>query len=516
VKNLDFMAINKSRNQKKFVVNVASNFIAFLVNLAIGFWFTPYLIDNLGVESFGLYPLADSVVSYMSLITLALNGALGRYLALDIHNQSIENAKKTFSSAFFGSIGISILLIPGIILFVNLVPNIINIPVGKEISTQYLFLFLMLAFLVATIDSNFSSISWIKGRFDLRNLVVILSNLCRVLFVILLFNLFSPNMGALGLGILFSSFLSLGGNLIIWKKLAPQIHISIKDFKLRKINELFDMSFWLVIDQIGALLFNNTSLIIANVFIGAKVGGEYGTLIIFSTLINRLISTISSVFSPIIYEKYALNDQKSIIKLSKQSIRILGLMTALPVGLICGLGKPLLEIWLGKDFGSLWLLLVLTLFYLPYNYAITPLFAIKKAMNKVRIPGIVTLILGVVNLLLAIIFMNIFNLGVYGIAIAAAIALTIKNAIFTPLYSAHIQQIPWYTYIKTIIPSMIFYLIVALITWGISQSMLINNWLRLLLSGGLAGLVSLLIFYLLFLYKEEKKYIVSLITNREV
>ena len=70
-----------------------------------------------------------------------------------------------------------------------------------------------------------------------------------------------------------------------------------------------------------------------------------------------------------------------------------------------------------------------------------PLFSINVAHNKVRIPGILTFFMGFGNLALAIVLPLLTGWGYYGIAIAGAIVLTLKNALFTPWYATRCWKI---------------------------------------------------------------------------
>src|SRR5690606_12621139 len=87
--------------------------------------------------------------------------------------------------------------------------------------------------------------------------------------------------------------------------------------------------------------------------------------------------------------------------------------------------------------------------------AVLPLFSINVAHNKVKIPGLVTLVMGIFFVIFAIMLSGIPELGYYGVAIAGVIVLTLKNGVFIPWYSSHILHIPVSIFIKSIIPGII-------------------------------------------------------------
>ena len=121
-------------------------------------------------------------------------------------------------------------------------------------------------------------------------------------------------------------------------------------------------------------------------------------------------------------------------------MKLVGLLMALPIGLICGLSSPLLQTWLGPKFAELsWLMTLMTI-HLSVNLAVLPLFSIQTATNAVRTPALVMIVMGMGNLGLAIFLAGPMGWGLYGVAAAGAIALTAKNLVFTPLYAA---SYPW-------------------------------------------------------------------------
>ena len=193
---------SSTKSQKQIAINAFSNILIYGINLGIGLWFTSYLINKLGIESYGLIPLALSVSSYLSIITLALNGAIGRYLTIDLHHNDLQAANKTFNTSFFGTIIISVVFFPLIALIAFLIPHIFNVPKGDEFSAILLFFLVLISFFITTIASCFSVSSWAKNRFDLKNIVVFFSNFGRVLSITFLFKMHNPSVWIVGIGFL--------------------------------------------------------------------------------------------------------------------------------------------------------------------------------------------------------------------------------------------------------------------------------------------------------------------------
>jgi len=100
---------------------------------------------------------------------------------------------------------------------------------------------------------------------------------------------------------------------------------------------------------------------------------------------------------------------------------------------------------------------------------VLPLFSINIAFNKVRLPGIVTFFMGIVNFALAIALALFTGWGYYGVAVAGAIVLTLKNTLFTPWYATRILGLSIHTFTCSMIPG-----IAATILIGTSAAFMAN------------------------------------------
>jgi membrane protein EpsK len=134
-----------------------------------------------------------------------------------------------------------------------------------------------------------------------------------------------------------------------------------------------------------------------------------------------------------------------------RAIKFLGLVLALAIGLVCGFSAPLLQLWLGRTFGSMAPLLCLMAIHLCINLSMYPLYAVPLAADRVKVPGLVTLLIGALNLALALLLARVVGWGLYGIAAAGAISLTLRHLVFTPLYGAAVLHQPYMTFYRRVV-----------------------------------------------------------------
>jgi membrane protein EpsK len=151
--------------------------------------------------------------------------------------------------------------------------------------------------------------------------------------------------------------------------------------------------------------------------------------------------------------------------------------------LACALGEPLLRLWLGPAFGEWSPLLFLMAAHLCINMAINPLLGLQLTANRMKTPGVVTLVMGLGNLGLALLLAGPMQWGLYGIAAAGAIMLTLKNVCFTPLHAAHILGKPRFTFLSEILPIAGMTAGTVLLGRAVAGVWEIGGWGELMLAG---------------------------------
>jgi membrane protein EpsK len=241
--------------------------------------------------------------------------------------------------------------------------------------------------------------------------------------------------------------------------------------------------------MVGAMLLGRADLLVVNAFFGAAMTGGYGSVAQFSLLLEYLVNAAAIVVRPIVLAKYAQGDIQSLQRLSSQTVKLLGLLLALPVGLLCGFYRPLLSIWLGPSFEYLSLLLILLVCHQSLNLSVRPLLDVQNAYNRVRWPGIVTLLSGCSALVLAVLSAMWGKWGAAGVAASVAVAWTAKNAAYMPLYTARIMGLPWWVFLPSLFGSILGTFFVGMASYGFTLLWMPAGWLSL---AGSATVVSLL------------------------
>ena len=159
-----------------------------------------------------------------------------------------------------------------------------------------------------------------------------------------------------------------------------------------------------------------------------------------SVLIQYVGFSIGDILQPTFISLYADGDRDKFIRKTAQAVKLMGLLMMLPVVLIAGASRPILGIWLGKDFAALDYLLIIMLFSIFMETVCRPFYSVNFAYNKIKIPAMVTILLEMVNILLVVIFVKL-GFGLTGVALAGIISLNLRGLFFIPIYTAFTQKV---------------------------------------------------------------------------
>jgi membrane protein EpsK len=489
----------------RFAINLVSNVGQLGLSIFIGAWYVPFLIRKLGPAAYGLIPLASTITSYMALITVGLNIAVGRSVTIALEQGDNTQANRIFNTSFWGSLALCAgLLLPAGLGLVFL-DSIIRVPLGFEMEARRLFAAVVAAFLLNELRTPFAVSTYCRNRFDLYNIVATAEVLTRVGLVLVLFYAIAPRAEYVGDAILGGTVISAVGTVWLWRRLTPTLRIARRDFCLGALKSLTATGGWTIVNQLGSAIFMGIELLLANRLFGAELAGKYAAVLALPALIRTVAGTIGTVFSPTATYYYARGEIYGLIVYTRRAIKCVGLMLALPIGLICGLSRPLLSLWLGPAFGDLSPLLVLMTSHLCVNMAVNPLLGLQITTDRMKVPGVFTLFIGLVNVGLALLLAGPMQWGLYGIATAGAITMILKYALFTPLYVAHVLGGPRAIFLRELSPILLVTAVMTLLGSAVASVWGIAGWSDLIAVGLGISLLYCTGVYSLVLTQEERR-----------
>lgn len=486
--------------RKRLAINLAANIISYSTTVLVAFFLTPYLVRTLGKDAYGFYPLANNFVSGISIITLALNSMASRFITIEIIKGNKEKANTYFASVFFSNVAVSIILLIPMTLVVIFLDSLLNIPLELVSSIKILFALVFLSMLISIISSVFGVATFASNRIDLRSYVEIIQALSRVILYLILFSLFTPSMIYVGIVALVVSLIYLGYHLSFTKRLLPNFSIATQHFDWSSIKEIVSSGIWNSVNQLGVFLMFSVSLLLANLVYGAGVAGEYSIAQVVPNFINGIISMLTAVFLPLVIQKYALGDNQGLINEIKNSQKIMGLITNIPIVVFIAVGNQFFSLWVpGENAERLQILSTLTIAHLMIVGVVWPISNLNTVMNRVKIPSILMVVSGLLNLLLAIALIKMTSLGLYSIPLAMMIICFLWFGLFIPTYPCSELGVKKTTFYLPVVKTFLGGVIIYMISTVICNAITVDSWLALiivcLLSGSIGLIMNIMILF---------------------
>lgn len=71
--------------------NVLANCTVLVAEVLVAFFLTPFIVGRLGLLTYGVWSLLNSLVGYMGLIDLGIRGSVGRFLILGVRVRAVTS-----------------------------------------------------------------------------------------------------------------------------------------------------------------------------------------------------------------------------------------------------------------------------------------------------------------------------------------------------------------------------------------------------------------------------------------
>jgi membrane protein EpsK len=508
--------------QNQINKNLITNSVNLLVNIVIGIIYTPYLVNNLGIATYGLIPLALIINQYILVITESLTGSLTRFYTIYIRKKEYELASKNLSTSFFLLITIIIILLPFFITIIKDINSIFNIPANSINNAKTLFSFTLLSFSCSLISSLFNITLYSNNRLDLINLIKIIRNSGKVVFVILFFTISNKNIIYIGYSNFITEIIVLVISFMLFKKTKlPNIIITWKFIDFYNFKIVLIMTCWVIIQRLGDTTLYRIDNIIINNFFGITKSGILGTITEFGSYITNVILVISSIFGPLVLIEFANKNHSKIKSISFDAVWITGTMCSIVVGLVMAFSTEIITLWLGNKFAPYAIWLSVKVISLPFITSSIVFAYVFRAWNLIKIPALITIGLGLINIIISVLLaikLNGNNKIIIILLCSNAVINIIQSYVFSSIYFKKIYKD---TNIKLFaiygIQFITIMLLSVILSYGFRLIINTNSFFYLLFS--MAGVASISTTIVWFLFMSKKRKVVTLryfkkLTNR--
>ncbi|MGE4285576.1 MAG: polysaccharide biosynthesis C-terminal domain-containing protein [Phycisphaerae bacterium] len=488
--------------KKNALLNVGMSVVQVGLAGFFGVFLTSMLVKRLGVEYYGFVPLFGSVGMYLGLLTVLFSSSIGRFTAMSFYKGDIEDASRYYTSGFIALASLSLLGFAVVLIVSRFLDVFFDIPDGALAQVRIYFITLSAGVLVSSVTATFNVAFFIKHSFFLGDIILVVRKAAQILFIILMLHRLS--LPVVGLSNILVACL---GIVLAWgvsRKLMPELRINLKQFRFSYCKEMAEMGISVLVNQLGGILYFQSSLMIVNITLGAGEAGRFGIVFQAMMLAQMFSMIVLKLFGPVVVEQVS-NGHMEIIKGHLQRFtKLITIGNGLFVALVSGFAKPLLSLWVGEEFVDLQKLLVIMGFATILMYSPGLVFNVLKAMNKIKVPSRVTLIMGAINIALTLFLIKYTGLGIYGVAISVFVCTCIKAVLFNAIYLGKLIDMNpmrvWLPLATGLIPCVIF--VIATNYFCLLYN--IDSVLKLFVCGGGFALLYCFVSFYFFIDRKDR------------
>lgn len=415
--------ISKDRS-KNYIKQVKGSFIFKFLAIFSSFLLIPLIIKYLGMEQYGIWSTLLSIASWIILFDVGIANGLRNKISESLAEENKLKTKHYISTAYIILGIISLFLIIVFLIISEYISwqkvfNTISIT-NQELKyvVNITFVFLFLNFWISIINQVFNG-------FQKTSLVVFnqfLSNAFSLFAVFLLYKFYEPSL--IKLSIIYGiSLLSSSLILSIWfYKKNSEFIPKIIFFGVDYLKPILSLGFKFFILQIGVVVILISDKILITQLFGPEYVASYDVVFKLFSIITIahaiLLSPLWSSYS----DAYHRNDMKWIKKTIKNQLKIYLLIIVATI-LLSLLIKPIVSIWIGKDFIINNTLIVLIAFFVLVSCWNNIFSYFINATNKLFVMTILVIFLSIINIPLSIFLVKVLHFGIEGIVLGTIISL---------------------------------------------------------------------------------------------
>lgn len=499
--------------KEKLIRNTVSSGVASFVTMGINFFLTPYMIIKLGVVEYGLIGMASifMIGGYVSLVEMGFQSSISKYVAeYNVRNDSVKITEIVFTLfAIFFCIGLFMML-AGILLSGVFVNGVLKIPEGYHLSLKTALMVVSSSYLFQF--PNFIVVGFLQGmqRYDILRTRQVLITVIYSLGVVLML-LYGCRYVTV---IAFQTFMmlvqfSLNFNTMI--RYGNFLGLKTAYFSLKSLKDVFNLTKYLFVGKVSNVVFYNTHRIFVGIFLGPVFMTYYDAINKVSSAIKTALGFVNSAVMPAASELYAASRMDSVKKLFTKTL-LYQIVAVYPVTTgIMLLSGSFLKLWLGPEFVMIAPLLVIALVYnliTPYmNVGGSILVGMNREIRYLTILNIATTVLNVV-----ISFFLIRNYKLYGVFIGLSSSTFIAAIFYMRLFFREFDVRP-YAFMKNILRIFALGIIPLVAVYALGTVAARDNFLTLLLKGGIWCLAYWLLLYKYVFDNEDRNLVLGLGKN---
>jgi len=497
--------------QNQIAKGALISYVAIFLNIVITFFYTPWIITQIGISDYGLYSLIGSFLTYF-VVDFGLSGSITRYLAkyrAEGENKKIQNMLGLTMKVYLVIDTFIILVLTVCYFFLKEIFTGLTVDEVEKLKVLYIIAgtFSVLTFAFRPMDG-----AMMAFEYFVKNKVLDMVQKFATIFLIIIILMINGGVYEL---VFITGFVGFIVSLIkyhVFRRLSG-VKPNIRYFDYMEMKMLCIFSMWVFVLGIA----QQFRLTMMPTVLGVMSNSTEISIFALGMTIEAMVYTVSSALNGLFLPKVTrmVRNSKDRREVSELMIRVGRLQLFIIMLILSGfwlIGDSFINLWVGTGFrNTYYVVLCLTatnIISLTQHIAVDVVYA----ENKVKIIATFSIITSSLCLALSFVLSPIY--GSIGCAIAFIIAMS-TNLVLTNLfyrYSLNLQIGHFFQecHLK-ILPTLFLILFVFI---GIKSSVVIDNWSSLFLLGSAYVAIYMIVSYFILFNEEERNFLQNIVLKK--
>lgn len=422
---------------RKVIRNTVFNSVGRIWTMVFAFLLTPFVVEHLGEERYGIWALVFVIVGYFGTFDFGIGVSFTKYVAQyhAQHNHKAVNALATSGLGFY--LVLSTALIAGTAAFSSQILGLFHMPATMLEEARFVLSVAVLSLCLSNVANIFEAIINGLQHMEVTNLITLVVSVPQVIGTILVLNL------GYGLrGLIFIRVFVVGSSLVllaIWAyRLLPSLRLRPQAFRSDRLRQLLQYGAPIQITTLGALINLHVNKAFLGYFLGLRFITFYdlGFKVVY-TVVSLPLLLVSAIL-PAASELDARLDKVLLDQIYTRGSKYI-VLTAAPLAVFVILNAPrLMSTWMGAEYPeSVQVVRILSgSFFI--NLLTAPGTSVARGIGRPWYEAQYAILTGLIHIGLALILIPTW--GFIGALVAAFLGTTVGSAYFLYLFHRHMEK----------------------------------------------------------------------------
>jgi O-antigen/teichoic acid export membrane protein len=418
---------------RRLILNTICNLTTRVIIALIGFFMVPFFVRTLGKDQYGIWILVGSIFAYRNALNMGLNSALNRYIPMFLAKNNIKGIQAVINTSMLYLCFTSAILAVIILIVYKYIDVWFNIAPDFIEPSKIAILIVGFCFVVIMPLQMYSGVLSGLQRYDIVSLATIIPVIIRTVVLILVL---SKCNGLLTMGLAFGicEILMRASQVLFALILLPHINISTKCIEFSLLKQMLHYGANTLLYTLGAAIVTKSSDIIIGIFLNTDDITKYYVTLAGILMLEMFVVALAAAIKPAVSDLDARDDESRIRQIAFCTQKYILILLVPSSFFFLLMGGDFLRVWVGADFAELHIILILLSIGHFLRLAQYSNFLVLVGKGEHRVFGIFAGVMAVCTIILAIIFVKIFDLRLTGIALSNLLPMSIICGLILPIY----------------------------------------------------------------------------------